>query len=657
MIGIENINAANIITGTINSSYLSTSNINSTGNYGNSSNLLALNIDIYGRITTISNILNTDILTKISDASTYTTGTLNVSRLESLNNVSGIYGSTTNTISLSIDNYGRIISISNVKINLTSTSINELASSATIDTTNASNITDKKINVNRLPSVISASNIIGNGTGLNSMNASNIISGILSVSRYPSVSSTTTTYRSSTNSLSINIDSYGRITNVTNVSLSFVDIVNISNATNYTQGTLNTSILSLNSINGNFGSISNILSITVDTYGRITSISNNIINIATTKVSGLATSATIDTTSATNITSGKASLSFNQPITATFSGSALGINGYKLTNITISTINSSIFPNSGIIGSTINVSNSSFNSLIVDSYGRITSIIPISPIIDASTITTGTLNVSRLPLSGVVSGNYGSALNTTTLSIDNYGRIISATNTAIRIPYTSITGLPSTTTLDITNIVSIGISSNINLSIGNITQPITLHSSNLNINNNYLFNQYNNYLYNFPVYKYKTFNSILSLSIPTKYSNTIEYDDYYNGTEVNIYLKLDSANTTDVIFGYESTYLESNQNHFIGSGASPQLYNSTDSVIIRNISNIDPNLITININNLDNQNSAIYYIESLSRDITNGVSRSYSTGYINNPLTNNMTITIGDVSGSFSGYYTTLDYY
>jgi len=69
-----------------------------------------------------------------------------------------------------------------------------------------------------------------------------------------------------------------------------------------------------------YGSASNVPVFAVDTYGRVTSVTNTAIAIAAGAVSGLAASATTDTTNATNITSGTLP-------TARLSGSYTGITG------------------------------------------------------------------------------------------------------------------------------------------------------------------------------------------------------------------------------------------------------------------------------------------------------------------------------------------
>ena len=78
-----------------------------------------------------------------------------------------------------------------------------------------------------------------------------------------------------------------------------------TNATNISSGTLSASRLPTSGVVAtSVGSASSVSQFTVDTYGRITTANSIAIAISSGAVSGLAASATTDTTSATNITSG-----------------------------------------------------------------------------------------------------------------------------------------------------------------------------------------------------------------------------------------------------------------------------------------------------------------------------------------------------------------
>jgi hypothetical protein len=136
---------------------------------------------------------------------------------------------------------------------------------------------------------------------------------------------------SSTSIPVVTVDSYGRVTNLSTASISTTlstsgtngtgsvalasqTLQVTSDASSVIQTTVSSNTVTINSIPsgvtaGSYGNASCNPTLTVDTYGRITSVTNCAISIPSGSVSGLAASATTDTTCATNITCGTLSAS------------------------------------------------------------------------------------------------------------------------------------------------------------------------------------------------------------------------------------------------------------------------------------------------------------------------------------------------------------
>lgn len=184
-----------------------------------------------------------------------------------------------------------------------------------------------------------------------------------------------------------------------------------------------------------YGTASSVPKFNVDAKGRITSVVNTAIQIATSQITGyptFATSATTDTTVADNITSG-----------------ILPVARLPTTAVTIGTYGSA--------------AGTSYSRFVVDSFGRITSsanvaiqIIPsqvtglaASATTDttvASNISSGTLPSARLAASGVTAGSQGSQSQSARFTVDTYGRITSANSIPILINASAVAGLASVAT-------------------------------------------------------------------------------------------------------------------------------------------------------------------------------------------------------------------
>jgi hypothetical protein len=223
------------------------------------------------------------------------------------------------------------------------------------------------------------------------------------------------------------VDPQGRITGVTNTTIGIA-------TSQVTSGTIaDARLIDSGASAGSYGSASIVPRIIVDAKGRATGVANIAIAIASSAVSGLATSATTDTTSATNISSG--------------------------------TLAAARLADSGVSATTYGTA-SSVSQVVVDAKGRITgasnvaiqiatSQITSYPIFAASATTdttnagnigSGTLPTARLGDSGVVAGSYGSSSTHPTITVDAKGRVTAVTATNIAIAAGAVSGLATVAT-------------------------------------------------------------------------------------------------------------------------------------------------------------------------------------------------------------------
>lgn len=202
------------------------------GTYGGGNAIPTYTVDAQGRITRSANVavnltasgitgLAPSATTDTTNASNITSGTLAAARLPTSGASAGTYGTASQVPQVTIDAYGRVTSVTNINIVVSSSSVTGLANSATINTTVANNITSGTLAAARLPAsgvtagtynqvTVDAYGRVTSGTNTTSVGAaSTTVAGIVQLT--DSISSTSTTTAATPNSVKTVADSRAAI--------------------------------------------------------------------------------------------------------------------------------------------------------------------------------------------------------------------------------------------------------------------------------------------------------------------------------------------------------------------------------------------------------------------------------------------------------------
>jgi len=222
---------------------------------------------------------------------------------------------------------------------------------------------------------------------------------------YTTISTTAGVYGNAAYLPVVTLTANGRVSSITNTAIA-IDTSAI------TSGTLADARLPTKGTAGTYGNNSYHPVITTDAYGRVTGVTNTIIQISTTQITSGVLPFAQGGANATSYTTGQ----------------FLTSNGTALVSVA----------NTGTAGT---YANAAYVPVITtDAYGRVSAITNTAIAIDTSQLTSGTIADARLPTKGTA-GTYANAAYVPVITTDSYGRVTGVTNTAIAISATAVSGI------------------------------------------------------------------------------------------------------------------------------------------------------------------------------------------------------------------------
>jgi Major tropism determinant N-terminal domain len=362
---------ASITTGQIltsnGSHLLALSNTGTAGTYGNASYIPVVTTDAYGRISSVTNTaiaISSGVVTGVmtfaqggANATSYTTGSLLTSNGTAFVSVAntgtaGTYGNAAYHPVITTDAYGRVSSVTNTLVQISTTQITSGVLPFAQGGANATSYTTGQF-------------LTSNGTAL------------VSVAN----TGTAGTYANAAYIPVITTDAYGRVSAVTNTAVAI-------DTSQLTSGTVADARLASVGTAGTYANAAYVPVITTDSKGRITAITNTAIAIDTSQ-----------------LTSG--------------------------------TVADARLPTKGTAGT---YANAAYVPVITtDAYGRVTGVTNTAIAVDTSQITSGTIADARLPTKGTA-GTYANAAYIPVITTDAYGRVTGVTNTAVAITASQVSG-------------------------------------------------------------------------------------------------------------------------------------------------------------------------------------------------------------------------